>query len=122
MFFLVVLSLLAATATSLVNTQSSTLALDARGSQALKAAHAGLDLLAWQVLRNGGACQGSTLAAGALPGALAAFELVLSCRANSVADDGTGRAVTVYQLVAQAHTGTVGRDYVERQVSGVLVP
>lgn len=121
-FVLVVLSLLAAMATYLVNVQSRTLLLDTRGSQALKAAQAGLDLQAWQVLRNNGQCANSSLAAGSLPGALAAYELVLGCSASSVADDGTGRAVTVYRLSAQASTGTPGVDYVERQVSGVLSP
>lgn len=122
LFLLVVLSLLAALATVLVNVQSRTFTLDVRGSQALRAAQAGLDLLAWQVLRNNGSCANSHLAQGSLPGALAAFELSLSCSASSVADDGMGRAVTVYRLGVLASTGTPGVDYVERQVSGVLAP
>jgi MSHA biogenesis protein MshP len=122
-FLLVVLSLLAALATQLMNVQSRTFMLDVRGAQALRAAQAGLDLLAWQVLRNNGSCgASSTLVAGSLPGTLAAFQLSLSCDASTVADDGSGRSLTVYRLSALASSGTAGVDYVERQVSGVLAP
>jgi len=119
-FLLVVLGLLAGFATYFVSVQSSTMVLDVRGAQALSAANSGLEYGAWQLLRNSGSCTNTTLPAGTLSGTLAPFAVQLVCASESHADDGTGAAITIYQLSATASAGTPGRDYVERRVNGTL--
>src|SRR5450830_1171524 len=95
--------------------------LNLRAAQALAAANTGLEIAAWQVLRNGNTCANTTtLPAGTLADTLAPFNVTLSCSSETHPDDGTGVPMTLYSLTATASTGTVGRDYVERQVSGLL--
>jgi MSHA biogenesis protein MshP len=120
-FLLVVLSMLAAFATYFVSVQSNTVVLDQRGAQALAAANTGLEIAAWQVLRNGNTCVNTTtLPVGTLADTLAPFTVTLRCSSETHPDDGTGVPVTLYTLTATASAGTLGRDYVERQVSGLL--
>jgi len=120
-FLLVVLGLLAAFATYFVSVQSNTVVLDLRAAQALAAANTGLEIGAWQVLRHGNSCANTTtLPAGTLADTLAPFTVTLSCSSETHPDDGTGVPITLYSLTATASAGIVGRDYVERQVSGLL--
>lgn len=120
-FLLVVLSLLAGYATYFVSVQSNTVLMSLRSAQALQAANAGLEYAAWQILRNAGSCGSTTLAAGTLGGTLAGYTVQVTCVSTSHADDGTGAAVTDYSLTSKASTGVMGRDYVERQVTSILV-
>jgi len=125
-FLVVTLAALGAFAMSMFRVQQTSAAFDELGARASQAAEAGIEWGAWQVLRNGGACAGSTNLVLPL-GSLALFTATVACASSAHTE--AGNPVTIYRLTTTACNQPAagacpnpapGPDYVERQVQAVV--
>lgn len=137
LFLLVVLGALTAYLVSLSTTQQKSSTFDLLGAQAYQAARAGVEWGAYELLRNGGGafatgCDAAGYGAPvrqnlpALPGSLSDFTVSVDCGSASFTE--RTDAFRVYQLrvtacntpVVTGCPGTVGANYVERQLQATL--
>jgi MSHA biogenesis protein MshP len=120
-FLLVILSALGVFIVRVGSMQHMGLAYDVQGSRAYQAARAGIEWGLYQSLQ-GGACAGTT---SFVPGAISEYTVTVNCAATTA--DEVGTTVNVYALTATACNqpsagacpGTVGNNYVERQITSV---
>ncbi|MBI5658361.1 MAG: agglutinin biogenesis protein MshP [Nitrosomonadales bacterium] len=124
-FLVVVLSGLGAAMMTFFTAQQQGSALDVLGARAYRAARAGIEWGAFQVVQNSGvgfapACRTGITAQSlpALAGTLADFAVNVNCSAISAVD---AAPLWVYSLTSTATRGAAGSaDYVERQISATI--
>jgi MSHA biogenesis protein MshP len=115
-FLLVVLSLLGAFMVSLSTTQSITSAQDYRGSQAYRAARAGIEWAMYQLKSPAIACP-----AASTPLTIDGFSVTVTCALPTTYDEaGTSRYIFIVKSTATAggSVGSIG--YVERELSATV--
>ena len=116
LFLLIVLAGLGAVAVRLTAVQQQTVVLATQGARAYAAARAGIELAAYDALKNGNCgTQTVTLSEAGLSG----FVVETSC-SGSVHSEGSA-TTTVYVIEAFAHAGSYGSpDYVSRRIQATV--
>lgn len=113
-FLLVVVAGLVAFFVNLRVVQQVTLVYGVQGARAMQAAHSGAEWGAFVALRDN-ACPGATsFTLG--DAVLSDFTISVSCTEST--HDESGTAITVFNILSEAETGTYGSlDYVQRGIS-----
>jgi MSHA biogenesis protein MshP len=122
MFLLVVLAALGTFILGVSSMNHMARAYDMQGAQAYQAARAGIEWGLYKVLQSGPGCPATTSFS---PPAIGGFTVTVGC--SSTATDELGTTVTVFSLTATACNlaaggacpGSVGNNYVERQLTAV---
>ncbi|MFM9885137.1 MAG: agglutinin biogenesis protein MshP [Burkholderiales bacterium] len=119
-FMLVVLGLLGATMVTIGSAQQRSSAFDALGARAIQAARAGMEVGAYEAVRND-SCVNTAIVLG---GALSGFSVLIQCNLTSHTEVAPP-AIRMFHIVATACNRTVcpaaaDATYVERQLRGVV--
>jgi MSHA biogenesis protein MshP len=120
-FLLVVLAALVGYLMTVSTTSQAASAADFNSARAYQAARSGMEVAAFQVLRNG-TCAGSSIA---FTGNLAGFTATITCTSNSINEGGA--SVTAYAITSTGcndsacpNSTTASPTYAERRVSLTL--
>ncbi len=126
-FLIVLLVSLGAFLVTVSGLQQTSSALDIQGSRAYQAARAGIEWGAFRALQNSGACASSSAATSFSPGGnLSGFTVTVDCQPASFSE--AGATIAVYRITANACSrpsagicpGTVGQNYVERELQATI--